>query len=267
MSRTGHGRTRRALLAAVGATGVAALAGCSGDDQSTASEAETPGSSPTASPQSTATPESIGLPPGTSESGIDDASALVSATQSALRSTDYAIESVVPLGGESTVTTTIRSSPSQERYLYVHDSPSETNRRYVADGTSHIQATAGGETSYSTDTVETFATVHEDNDQVRLLGDSEGLGGILDAGSYAPAGTVTRDGRRLHEFALESADLAGGATAVTADGGAFVDAEGVVFEASLPYTPEGSGATVEWSFTVLALGDVSVREPDWVRSG
>nr|WP_277540446.1 hypothetical protein [Halomicroarcula sp. FL173] len=209
----------------------------------------------------------MGLPPGTSESGIDDASALVSATQSALRSNDYAIESIVPLGGGSAVTTTIRSSLSQERYLYVHDSPSETNRRYVADGTSHLRATAGGETTYDTGTVDAFATLHEQNDQVGMLGSGEALGGILRTGSYLLDGTVTRNGRRLHEFSLESADLAEGTTAVTAAGGAFVDADGVVFEASLPYTPEGSDTTVEWSFTVLSLGDVTVSEPDWVRSG
>lgn len=264
MSLKFHGSTRRALLAALGTTGLTALAGCSSDGQSTASETESPASSPTQSPQATA--EAMGFPPGTSEDGIDDVSALASATQSALRANDYAIESVVPLGGESTVTVTIRSSQSQERHLYVFDTPSETNRRYVADGTSHWQATTDGETTYSEGTVEEFATVHEDNDQVGMLDSSESLGGILETGSYVPDGTVTRDGRQLHEFALESAALSGGATAVTAEGGAFVDADGVVFGASLPYTPDGSDAAVEWSFSIEALGDVSVSEPDWVQS-
>lgn len=267
MSRTYQVQTRRALLAALGVTGLATVAGCSGDGPATASETESPASSPTQSPQSTATAESGGRPPGTTEAGIDDVSALVSATQSALRANDYAIASVVPLGGESTVTVTIRSSLRQERQLYVFDTPSETNRRYVAGGTSHWQTTADGETTYSTGSVEDFDTVHEDNDQVGMLDSSEALGGILDTGSYVPDGTTTRDGRQLHEFALESADLSGGATAVTAEGGALVDADGVVFEARLPYSPEENGATVEWSFTIETLGDVAVSEPDWVRSG
>jgi len=136
----------------------------------------------------------------------------------------------------------------------------------VADGTSHLQATADGETTATTGTVDDFGAVHEDNDQVRMLDSGETLGGILSTGSYAPDGTVTRDGRQLQEFALESAELFNGATTLTAEGGAFVDSDGVVFEATLPYRPEGSDATVGWSFTVEALGDVTVSEPDWVGS-
>lgn len=268
MSQTDQGRTRRALLASLGAAGLTALAGCGGDEPTTATETTTATATPPeSSPQSTATPEQRALPPGTSESGIDDVSTLVSATKSALRADGYAIESVVPLGGGDTVTVTVRSSLTQERQLYVFDSPSETNRRYVADGTRHLQAMSDGETTYSTETVADFTAVHEDTDQVALLGDGESLGGILRGGSYTPSGTVTRDGRRLREFALESADLAGSATAVTAQGGALVDDEGVVFEASLPYRPTQDSAVVDWSFTVRALGDVSVSEPDWVRSG
>ncbi len=268
MSQTHHGRTRRALLAALGATGLTALAGCSGDDPATATEpAAATATPPESTPRPTATTEQRALPPGTSESGIDDVSALVSATKSALRADDYAIESVVPLGGGDTVTVTVRSSLTQERQLYVFDSPSETNRRYVADGTRHVQTISDGETTYSTETAADFTTVHEDTDQVAMLGGSEGLGGILRTGRYTPGGTVTREGRRLREFALESADLGGSATVITAQGGAFVDGEGVAFEASLPYRPTQDSDVVNHSFTVQALGDVRVSEPDWARSG
>jgi len=266
MSRIFHGTTRRALLAALGAGGLSALAGCSGDGQSTASDAESSQSSPTQSLQSTATAEAGGFPPGTSKEGIDDVSALVSATQSALRANDYAIESVVPLVGTQTLSVTMRSELDRERQLFVFDAPSETNRRYVADGTAHQQSTLDGETTYDTGAVEDFTTLHEENDQVGMLDSGEALGGMLRAGSYAPAGTVTRDGRQLYEFALGSADLTDDATVVASEGGAFVDGDGIVFEASLPYTPEGSDATVEWSFTIEALGDVRVNEPDWVQS-
>ena len=263
-----NGQTRRAVLAAIGASGLTALAGCNGGDQSTASDTTTTASTTAASsPQQPASAAVTEFPPGTSEAGIDDVSALVTATQSALRANGYAIESVVPLGNGVTTTVTIRSSPAQERHLYVLDAPSETTRRYVADGTSHLQATADGETTYSTETADDFSGVHENSDQIRMLGGGETLGGLLRTGSYAPEGTVTRDGRRLHRFALESADLFDGATAATAEGGAFVDADGVVFGASIPYTPEESESIVDWSFAVRALGDVSVSEPGWVRSG
>lgn len=267
MDRTVHGLTRRAVLSALGASGLTALAGCSGGDQSATPDTVTTESpTETSPPQQTATAETMELPPGTSEDGIDDASALVSATQSALRATDYAIESVIPLGETATATVTIRSSLAQERHLYVLDAPSETNRRYVADGTSHLQATADGETTYTSEAVDDFTAVHEDTDQIRMLGSVETLGGLLRTGSYAPDGTVTRDGRRLHRFALESADLYNDATVVTGEGGAFVDGDGVVFGANIPYTPEGTETTVDWSFAVRTLGDVSVSEPDWVRS-
>jgi len=254
------------VLAALGAGGLSALAGCNSEEPTTGTVSATPASSPTPSAEATATPAETGFPPGTNEAGIDDVPALVWATQSALRATDYAIASAVPLGGTATATVTIRSSLAQERHLYALDAPAETNRRYVADGTAHLQATAGDETTYSSQSAEPFDTLHEDNDQIGMLGSGEGLCGILRAGSYTPDGTVTRDGRGLHRFALESADLFNDATVVTGEGGASVDGDGVVFAAAIPYVPEGADAAVELSFTIETLGEVSVDEPDWVRS-
>ena len=262
MGRIYQAPTRRALLAAVGAAGATALAGCQSGEEPTGTSA----GDPTGTPGAGTTPDASGLPPGTSDGGIDDVSTLVSATQAALRANDYAVETTVPLGDGETVTITIRSSLSRERQRYVFDAPSETNRRYVAGGTSYLQATAEGETTYRTSTVDGFAAVHEDNDQVSLLNDGESLGGLLRSGAYTPAGTVTRDGRRLREFTAEWAEDDIDLTLVAEAAGALVSADGVVFAASLPYTTPAIDGVVDWSFTIRALGDVTVSEPDWVQS-
>jgi len=244
--------SRRTYLGVVGATGLAGIAGCTGDETDDAGTPTGP----------------LAPPAGTSDDGIEDVTTLTDATREALVANDYALESVVPIAESSSITARIRSSRDDERQLFVFDAPSETNRMYVADGTRYVKSTSTNETTYETMQVESFTTVHEENDQVQLLDGSEGLGGILRNGTYAPDETVTRNGRRLLRFNLTSATFGDDVTVTSSDGELFISADSIVFEAHLSATIEDNGTTndISPSFIIDELGDVTVSEPDWVET-
>jgi hypothetical protein len=203
-------------------------------------------------------------PSGTSEDGIDSIETLAQATHDALLANDYALRHEVPLRGADTVTIHIESSLDDERQLLVLDSAAETTAVFVADGTQYVRMQSNGETNYSTGSVraDSFEQRHE-TDQVGMIDGGEALGGLLDAGEYAPGETVTRNGRRLLRFGLESPNSSW-SDGSNVEGATFVSADSVVFESGVTYDVDAG--TVSWEYVIEELGDVTVEEPDWVTT-
>ncbi|WP_455449905.1 DUF7537 family lipoprotein [Natrinema thermotolerans] len=251
------GRTRRRFLAATSVAFAVGLAGC--QDTTDAGDPDTNDGASSLEP-----------PSGTSEDGIDDPTALVDATREALSANDYDLEQelVNTVDGEETlrVTQRRRSSLEDERRRFVFDALSETNQVYVEGDTVYSRISSDGETTFgSGDARRNFAESHPPE----LLGGNESLGGILETGTYAPVETVSRNGRRLLRFDLESADESAVSGTVTeATGTVFVDADSVVYDASRDLTIEGSGetTTIEQSFVIHELGAVAVERPDWFEA-
>jgi len=259
--------SRRAYLATLGTLGAAALAGCTtGDGEGSDDPRTTDGTTPGAGTEHTTngTPTPLEPPEGTGPNGVENTAPLIEATRTELVNNDYEIVHTVPTGSSSPGTIRIRSSLETKRNLLVFDTSEETNRMYAANGTRYVRTTADDETSYSTTDFDSFATLHEENDQVSMLGSGEALGGILPFGNYTPAETVRRNGRRLLRFDLESVEPESTISVTDSTGGLLVSPEGVVFKARTAYTTEASGTQTEWSFVIEKLGDVSISEPDWV---
>lgn len=263
MNRT----TRRRVLRA-SATGVAiGVAGCSTDldggpdDDPDSGESDEPGDGEAANV------ESLDPPEGTSADGIDDPDLLVEATGGTFSETDYDLEQrlSVTVGGQqrTDVTQRKRSSLGDERQLLVFESAAETNHLYREGGTVYARTTSDGGTEYGTQEARRdFEEAHPPE----LLGGTESLGGILETGDFEPAATVRRNGRRTLRFELAEADaeaFAGSVTAASAT--VLVDADSVVHEASRDVELESDGetTTIEQSFVVHELGDVTVERPDW----
>jgi hypothetical protein len=259
---------QRRGLAVVALGVVLVVAGCSGlpGDAGTdpaPDDTEMDGAGTDPAPDDTETGGAGSDPTGTASTGIENASALVAATDQRLSTSDYALTQTLEQrgGGEPLVVTQrTRSSLDDERRLFVFDANTETNRRFVADGTAYLDAVFDGErTTRSTPRQESFETVH----RPEMLGGSESLGGILRNGNYTAAGTVERDGRTLARFELVEANgsrISG--TVTDASGEVLVGSDGVVYDAALRIELENG--LVNQTFRIEQLDDVTVDRPDWV---
>jgi len=249
-------RTRRRYLTAIGAVGATALAGC--QDRTDADES--------GNGDGTNGPGANGNSAGLSDDGIEDASALVSATRSALTARGYELtEELSSTGIEMTDRSQrTRSSPTDERQLYVLETASTTSRSYVDGGTYYGQTTEGEETESSTRELhESFERIHAPDHLSR----GRSLGGVLEVGTDVSAGTTTRNGRELRQFDLESVSLReSGVESSTVSGTVLATDDGVVFEATLSFegNVDGTAITREQSVAVTELGEVAVERPAWV---
>ncbi|WP_408957355.1 hypothetical protein [Natrinema sp. 74] len=247
-------RTRRRYVAALGAVSATALAGCQG--QSDADDAGTGGE--TNGSATTAT--------GLSADGIEDVSALVSATRSGLAKRGYAlVEELSSTGTEAVdISRRTRSSLADERQLSVLDSPAETKRVYI-DGDSQYSDRGNGETTVKRGLDGSFERTHTPDHLSRQVS----LGGVLEIGTYVSAGTTTRNGRALRQFDLESVTVPESNGELSASSGTVLATEdGIVFEAtlSLEGSADGTAVTREQSVTVTELGTVTVERPSWVEA-
>lgn len=273
---SGEKTTRRRMLATAGFAVTTWFAGCQETDSEGADESDSTDGNGDSDGEQASNPENesggepapLDPPTGTSETGIEDVTALVDATRDALTEADYALEQelVNTADGEQTVNVTQqrRSSLEAKRRLLVFDASAETNYIYVEDGTRYIRSTADGETTTRSDEFQNdFAETHPPE----MLDGGESLGGILRTGTYVSAETVRRDGRRLLRFDLDSVDSSTVSGTVTeSTGTVFVDADSVVHDASrsLEIEEENQTVTIEQSFGIAQLGEVSVERPDWV---
>jgi hypothetical protein len=259
-------------MASIVATGVA---GCSGGDSSggpategstvTATATETTASS-TATETQTDTPAS--LPPGTSDAGIDDASVLIKATQTALRNNSYDVTTSLTSGDpDRTITQRLVSDLDTERSLLVFDAPSETNRLYVDSDTMYQQS--GSSDVQTTAFDQSFQEYHRSQDIVRMLDGTEALGGILQVGTFEPTGTTDVRGRSVTSFEVASVTFQNEDAEVDSTRGTLlVGPDGVVYEARLRIeytTPEG-GRVYGNMFVINQLEAVSLPQPSWVPS-
>lgn len=249
-------RTRRHYLVAMGAVGTAALAGC--QERTDADE--------TGNGEGTDGSTSGGNSAGLSDDGIEDASALISATRNTLTKQGYELtEELSSTGIETTDRSQrTRSSRTDERLVFVLETASATNRVYIDGGTRYGRTTENGETTSSTRELSgSFEATHAPDHLSR----QRSLGGVLEAGTYVSAGTTTRNGRELRQFDLESVTIReSGAEISTASGTVLATDDGVVFEAtlSLEGSVDGTAMTREQSVAVTELGEVTVERPAWV---
>lgn len=271
--------TRRRYLLTVGTVGAVAIAGCSSggdgngdgdgatpDDGTTAGTGtDAPGTAGGTTAEATTRSAALDPPAGTGEGGIEDRAALIGATETALTETDHDLRQRQASSGSGgiDVTQRKRSSLDDERQLFVFDASTETNRVYTEGGTRYSKTTSDGETSYdSGEARQEFAELHAPE----LLDGRESLGGFFQFGSYALGETVTRNGRRLVRFDLESASLGNDSYDVTeSEGELFVSEDSVVFGAALSLTAESDEETftLEKGFAIERLGDVTVERPEW----
>ncbi|PGF16562.1 hypothetical protein CP556_10820 [Natrinema sp. CBA1119] len=240
----------------MGAVGTTALAGC--QEQTDADE--------TGNGSGTDGSTSNGNSAGLSDDGIEDASALISATRKTLTKQGYELtEELTSTGIETNDRSQrTRSSRADERLLFVLETASATNRVYIDGGTRYGQATENGETTSSTRELSgSFERTHTPDHLSR----QRSLGGVLEAGTYVSAGTATRNGRELRQLALESVTIQeSGAEISTASGTVLATDDGVVFEATLSFegSVDGAEITREQSMAVTELGDITVERPAWV---
>lgn len=257
--------TRRRFAALTATAATAALAGCYETDDAP-SDDESDGDESGETDSADTDLEPLDPPPGTHADGIEDPFTLVEITRDVLVADDYDVELAVPVGVSGTGTVRMRSDRENERWRSERVVPSESEDVYVTGGTKYLRTTADGETTVRTQSADTFADVHESELSYLLEEPDEGLNGLLRTGTYVPAETVARNGRRLLRFDLETVELGEDTTVADADGAVFVSGDGVVYEARLTADIEWEGetGTIEWSFAVRSRGDVTVPEPDWV---
>ncbi|MFC7074791.1 hypothetical protein ACFQJ7_16005 [Halovenus rubra] len=261
--------TRRTFLTTVGVAALSALAGCQGskDTEETGNEDTDENELGGVASDENDTPEPLDPPEGTSEDGIEDTEKLVDATRTALTKNSYAIEQelVNTTDGEQTLHVTQRrtSNLDSNKRLLVFDAATETNRLYIENGTQFIRSTSDDETTtQSRSFQEDFRATHPPE----MLGGGESLGGILRTGAFASPETVSKSGLLLLQFELDSVDeseISGTVTEETAT--IFVDTNSVVHKAtrSLEIEEDAQTVTLDQSFVIHQLGDVSVERPDW----
>ena len=244
------------MLRGFGSLGVIGLAGCV--DESNTSE----NSDPDDGTENEA--EDIGFPPGVSESGIDDAAALVDAHRSAVLEASFTYESVEryretdEATGESTTrvmdSVEIWAEPDAERVAKVdYEGP--------LGGEVDEGVYVGGDRSATTD----GGPVPESAEEVieTAFGSTSAVENV--AGEYV--GTKTPDDVPVHEISVtEIGMVLAGDDPDDEEGTVLIDEDGRIHRFRITQTAEQEDArsAVEIEFEFSEFGTTTVEEPEWV---
>jgi len=223
------------------------------------------------------------FPPGTNESGVTNATALLDAHDSALGNTTYterlragerprsqAPTSADPTIGPFNVTT--------------RNGSAGTNTTIAARGShSEYWTTDGASAEYSTNTdgnVTSKFYVYEEGNVFGLEAGSsaaaqiqrEALSTYVRGANYSYGGTVTRGNDTLYKFSSTGGDVSnltanGRSSSVRSVGAALLVSErGVVREmsAAVEYTTQNETKKTHTNYSVTDIGETTTREPAWV---
>lgn len=247
-----------------------------------------------ATPDDTANATADALPPGVSETGVDNASALVSAHRDALASTGYAFEfeqnySVDAPENETVPMALADTNASQNASVGEGLAPFSVHT--VSERTAGNQSQVSAVDFWGNETVvavraeqanrtqyRTFQRMSNDTGVARQLGQpsfdavitkSRILAGVLRSGSFEVAGTEeTEDGTLVTLRATEyNASLGVDPENVTAyNATVVVDDQGLVheFDFRLASTNREFPVELRYRFEVTDVGPQNVTEPAWV---
>lgn len=249
------------------------------------SDSATPSATASATPSATASPTTNGgqasLPPGVTQSGVADASALVEAHTAALERTGFIVTSrgqatIVRQGTLVEAKTQERAAVEANRTAYRatrRDEASFYSREeeawYDADAGSQAQSRhvkTPGETERRT----------RDPHPIGALTGKAVLENHLRGGDFTVSNTETVNGGTRVTLVANSVEnetavltaLPDAAQEVTAyEGRAVVDEQGRVhsFTATVEYVIRGERRTYEVDYQIQQIGDVTVQRPPWVN--
>ncbi|MFC6989835.1 hypothetical protein ACFQJD_16065 [Haloplanus sp. GCM10025708] len=238
------------------------LAGCGGGaGPSTATPApttETPTPTPTPSPPS---PADVA---GVNETGAN-VSTLLAGHRDALTGRSLTLEYTV-VSNDTRTTLTEHVAVGGQPLLVRSETGDRTQTTYVANGTTYVRSTQGGESTYNRAN-RTSGLTHPSS----YSGASD-LGQFMGALDYEPNGTVVENGTGM--LVLEATDGAFNETAmaeqnVTVDtfrSTAYVDRNGVIRK--FVYHVEGTRNGASYSYTsrvrIYDVGSTEVPRPDWL---
>lgn len=252
--KRGWNSTRRQLLRSCGSLGVIGLAGCVSDIGTEAN----PSDNSDSNDETGSEREDIDFPPGVSESGIDDAAALVDAHRSAVMETSFTYESAWRIQetdettGESTTINTnsveIRAEPNAERLA-----------KTEYDGSVGEDIDEGlykdGDRSATTDgrpVVESVEEVLETSLETGMVDEVDG--------EYV--GTKTLDDVTVHEISVTEIELELTADPNDEEGTMSIDEDGRIHRFEIAQT--GDTQSVEHEFEFSEFGTTTVEKPEWV---
>lgn len=236
------------------------------------------------------------LPPGTSESGIDNATRLLETHQNRLANETYSVRLNVDDVSEVTdenesflrfdvdrISETAEKGSNETLVTFVYENA-------TAEGSNSSQ------TYWMTDEALAFKDVDDETTMysyepstgrfARLIDNAIAKGWAEPSFAVRPyllgidyehAGTVTRDGRTLHRFtsaelnasAVEEHDLSEFPSSVeSVDSTVLVDEQGIIrsFNASVIRTRGNESVTSEVTYAVPELGNVTPATPTWVTT-
>ena len=227
------------------------------------------------------------FPPGTNETGIANATALLQAHYSALQNTTYSARST---GEEVTFVSSANQSGGEWKVnpftIAVEEGQAGTRTRVVARGdrteywvTENATATRSAHSQQNSTTV--FYWYREDGTYGQLGHASRGirpaatLVPYLEAVDYAYRGTVTRGNDTLHRFVStgieQSADSAMSSqfssTGENVSARLLVSERGVIrqFNATVEYARENETVTARVNYSVDGIGETTTSEPAWLN--
>lgn len=249
-------------------------------------------------PTTAETPDGAAFPPGTSASGIDNATRLLEAHQSQLRTRTYSARLNATRATETTDENGTFVGFDVSRISVSVDKGANATRLTVADEnatyddanasvsywvTEEAVATRNVDSGGSSTRI-TYSYLPNGTDEGPLLRRASGVWGdpsfalepYLVAVDYEYSGTVTRDGRTLYRFASTGSNAsAGGDDGLNSpnsiervDAALLVDERGVVrsFDAGVVRSGGDETATTGAEYSVRNLGTAAPVAPDWVST-
>lgn len=264
----------RKPVAAVALVLVVVLAGCGGSGQPDPGT-ETPSPGPESTPTATATPTPStsnlfeSMPPGVSEEGVTNRTALLDAHANALDGTAVTVEVDFRLtvdGDGQNVSLRGKVTPNDDRGWMRVSTADGVGTYYTEAGTTYRKVTVDGTTNYGT------------TDQVSAIPESPRFGADARArdalwnANWTFDRVVRRNGEHLLRYEAtrvtlpSDVDVDRANANATTSGTLLVDADGVVRHVEVSATVETDQRTVQYGVEVSfsGIGSTTIDRPDWI---
>lgn len=262
----------RRTFAALGVALLVVTAGCSGalnDDGPATTESGEDATASTATTTEQTDPSEMSLPPGVTEAGLENVSALLEAHNRSLDGAAYSVEvSVDGDGQQASVAMTRGADASRLRV----ETGNTTIQGWQEGARTVTAQSADGQTQYRYAYGDSGSRVGSGFQMYSGVTDVV-VGTYLTAGDFNATEVVTRDGTTLLELTADRANRTAveqvgsrNTTVESFEATALVDENGVVhgLDASLTQTVDGETRTGSVSYELTDLGSASPEEPDWL---